>query len=636
MARKIKSVDADTFEELARQANRHRGKIDVVSLCFSVLGGKAADAITKALTKCMTEKQIDTKVKSASKIENQIKPFQSPLTNLYHSYGAPMIYPNSFPYQAPQYQAECLTRCPGDTDAPEDFIHAEWEQETNFDSLAVTLGGSVPLPASRNVTAEEVIEGSKIFDVNSLPLRDPTHFVSGQLHNFYNKCENIVQQNNLIANNVLSWIKNGIDDFFKHFKGNYRGKTYDSDIPPVQYFPNASSCKQFYEFVCNELLDRIASGSIRVWGKVGQCTPPRLVMPLTVEPSKPRLCRDLWTKNLPFHLETLKEAHRMISHGAYMITCDEKSGYDHIEIYESSQTYFGIQLGVVSLSDNEDPVVSGMKVAYVLLQVFTRLMYTFSLYKCSLIPKTCVKYLGFLIDSLQQAYLLPPDKKQTFITLRDYILGLDKVDLKNLQRFSGKCISMNLAIPGCKLFTITREVNRSISYCVKNSKMVKVCGRLRAELEYWRFLASWIGCSKWRPEHHKQIELYIDASLYKYGVSVQVQGEKLCIGDFWKSDDMRPIHLKEAEAVLMALKSFSHMLNDSRVDILTDNVAVMSVWENQGGRDELLKDIAKDIFHLVCRNNIDLHLKYIPSALNKADLSSRSITLSDASLADHI
>lgn len=104
MARKINSDDADTFEELARQANRHRGKIDIASLCLSILGGKAADAITKALTKCMKEKQIDTKVESASKVENQIKPFQSPLTNLYHNYGAPMIYPNSFPYQAPPYQ----------------------------------------------------------------------------------------------------------------------------------------------------------------------------------------------------------------------------------------------------------------------------------------------------------------------------------------------------------------------------------------------------------------------------------------------------------------------------------------------------------------------------------------------------
>lgn len=307
------------------------------------------------------------------------------------------------------------------------------------------------MPASRIVTAEEVIESSKNFDVNSLPLRDPTHFVSGQLHNFYNEWENIVQQNNLSDNNVLSWIKNGIDvhDFFSHFKGNFKGKAYNSDIPPVQYFPNASSCKQFHEFVCNELLDRIASGSIRVWGKVGQCTPPRVVMPLTVEPSKPRLCHDdrfinLWTKDLPFHLETLKEAHRMISHGAYMITCDEKSGYDHIRISESSQTYFGIQfggyflcyttlpfgwkgsafvyqtvgmvvtsylrsksiltmqyiddrLGVASLSDEEDPVMSGMKVAYVLLQVLTRLGYTLSLHKCSLIPKTRVKYLGFLI-----------------------------------------------------------------------------------------------------------------------------------------------------------------------------------------------------------------------------------------------
>jgi hypothetical protein len=45
------------YEELARQAIRHQTKVDVTSLCLSVLGGRAADAISKAISKCLKEKQ---------------------------------------------------------------------------------------------------------------------------------------------------------------------------------------------------------------------------------------------------------------------------------------------------------------------------------------------------------------------------------------------------------------------------------------------------------------------------------------------------------------------------------------------------------------------------------------------------
>lgn len=44
-----------------------------------------------------------------------------------------------------------------------------------------------------------------------------------------------------------------------------------------------------------------------VWGRVGCCDPPHLVMPLTEEVTKPRLCHDerflnLWVIDKPFVL----------------------------------------------------------------------------------------------------------------------------------------------------------------------------------------------------------------------------------------------------------------------------------------------------------------------------------------------
>jgi hypothetical protein len=69
-------------------------------------------------------------------------------------------------------------------------------------------------------------------------------------------------------------------------------------------------------------------------------------MPLIIEPSKPRLCHDkrflnLWIKDLPFRLNTLKDVHRILQN-SFMATCDEKSAYDYVRLTESSRTYFGI------------------------------------------------------------------------------------------------------------------------------------------------------------------------------------------------------------------------------------------------------------------------------------------------------
>jgi hypothetical protein len=55
-----------------------------------------------------------------------------------------------------------------------------------------------------------------------------------------------------------------------------------------------------------ELCERISTGCIKLLGIVGFCQPPKVVMPLTIEPSKPRLCHDehflsLWIKDFSFH-----------------------------------------------------------------------------------------------------------------------------------------------------------------------------------------------------------------------------------------------------------------------------------------------------------------------------------------------
>ena len=79
-----------------------------------------------------------------------------------------------------------------------------------------------------------------------------------------------------------------------------------------------------------------------------------------------------------------------------------------------------------------------------------------------------------------------------FIELRESLLPQNKIDLKSLQRFAGKCVSMGLAIPAARLYC--REMNAAISFCQKNSRNVSISVDLRLE-----------DSAKWRREYHEQV-----------------------------------------------------------------------------------------------------------------------------------
>ncbi|KAK3084397.1 hypothetical protein FSP39_012877 [Pinctada imbricata] len=250
-------------------------------------------------------------------------------------------------------------------------------------------------------------------------------------------------------------------------------------------------------------------------------------MPLTVEPTKPRLCHDerylnLWIQDSPFQLDTLKDAHRLISENVKMFTCDEKSGYDHVKLSDNSYKYFGIQFagwvfvcttlpfgwkasayvyqtigscltsyfrrqGFPCIQYIDDrlhvcPRLDSEETLIEVIRILTSAGYTLNLNKCQLAPSKRVRYLGFIVDSEKQAYIVPDDKKVAFINLRESILSSSSVTLHTLQRFAGKCISLNLAVPAAKLYT--REVNLAISKCQKNSRCVPLSDDLRSEIEH--------------------------------------------------------------------------------------------------------------------------------------------------------
>lgn len=70
--------------------------------------------------------------------------------------------------------------------------------------------------------------------------------------------------------------------------------------------------------------------------------------------------------------------------------------------------YIDDRFVVCSGSDSENDelvMMDANRLVYVLVEMLTRVGYTLSLGKCSLVSSTCKKYLGFLVDSVRQACL---------------------------------------------------------------------------------------------------------------------------------------------------------------------------------------------------------------------------------------
>ena len=421
---------------------------------------------------------------------------------------------------------------------------------------------------------------------------------------------------------------------------------------------------------------------------MGEVEPPYLVLPLTVEPTKPRLCHDarffnLWMRDMPFKLDAILDLPRYVGRDTYQTTLDDKLGYDHLLLSVESRTFFGIQWGgwyfvyntlpfgwkispfvyhstglVVSnffrsigipcslyidvrhngqlqippnqgayanLANVDEHNLTAAKSAIFLVAYFLiRLGYLFGLSKSILMPRKIVPYLGFLCDSSWEVFHLIPEKKEKFLDLIEQTLTCSTVSVKSLQRLVGKCVSFSLVVQGALLFT--REMNNAVSKALRTSRPIKLYEALREEISHWLFLRAWDDPLPWSDERHIRISLATDAS-------ASLGDRTFETADYWTKEEQElDISVKEALAFDKVLLSFSDFLKNAWVDGLVDNQAVLYSWQRPGGTSMSLNRVIKKLFFTTTKLNNALHLMCVPSKENQADAPSRRPTTLDCKL----
>lgn len=126
-----------------------------------------------------------------------------------------------------------------------------------------------------------------------LRFRDPSFFISSFVHSNLSLWTKILCDSP-VHSAFLRYLECGVDvhDIFVRFEGSFQGQVYSSPSPPRAHFTNSRSCHPLSEFISKIILELVTNGSLLVLWKVGVVQPFHLVMPITMEPTKPQTCRD--------------------------------------------------------------------------------------------------------------------------------------------------------------------------------------------------------------------------------------------------------------------------------------------------------------------------------------------------------
>lgn len=427
---------------------------------------------------------------------------------------------------------------------------------------------------------------------------------------------------------------------FQRFRGSFAGKNYDCDSPPPRVFRNnwpdglTSTGEAPESWAWEKIRADISTGAV-----VEVPYRPRVVLPLSVELSKPRLIHDarytnLWCDSQGFRMDRVGTVPATFQQRSQFVSYDHKSGYHAFLFEEWSREYFGFsvkgryfvpaagifgwsvqpeiyhstheallsyaaaEFGIPSLvylddalsgprwEDGPASAASAGWCVEVLLWLNFLSGYTVSIKKSALVPVPRICWLGVDIDSEACTFSIPPAKKAVFLQLIHNGLDRGSVLIRDLERIAGKAISFLLSVgEAAKVFT---RVLFDIIADVKSgrfasaSQSVRMSARLRRVFLIWiRFLDAFDE-APWFITFHSVLRLETDASGRRWGGVLMEGGSAIMeVGEEFDARDMSlHIEAKEALAVTKVIEAAAEergwsALRGKRVDVWIDNLPLV-------------------------------------------------------------
>ena len=484
---------------------------------------------------------------------------------------------------------------------------------------------------------------------------------------------------------MLKQIQFGInwEEYANHtaFEGSNNAKHYEKNKPVTGTLLDGVTRQE--DFIDTTIKSYLDMGALREVGP----DEPTVISPLFVDTSRPkgRLITDVRWQNKrqtppPFKLQTLSEFRRAIKPGSLMFKIDLVAGFLHVGISERSQSVFGIRwkastyvFTAANFGANTTPFIFQRLTASV-GEVLQRLGISNCVYlddmlyvclpgtetrsarqraedtifvvkevmflcgfvvhpeKSVLTATTRIESLGFGIDSILQTFWILPHRLASIVTLARELEVKRRITLNEMQRFTGKAVSLTLAAPAIRLYlgplwdslAHVRHDHIMVDETIKDALAEFTEGNVNR----------WGRLARWRPEEHKTAELYGDAAggssitenLSRNGWGVKIYtpdtpGPRTLKGRFDPQHWDEPINVKECLASTYGLRAAG--FHNCFAKIFTDNTDVYFAMKKFSTKTKAFRPFVRSCVEFQVDNNVVLEWEWIPSHLNPADAPSR-------------
>jgi ribonuclease HI len=459
---------------------------------------------------------------------------------------------------------------------------------------------------------------------------------------------------------ILGWVTDGFPIYW-----------IDGRAPAPREFPNHSTAFEQAGFVDRQIADLLATDTIVPWD-----TAPTVVSPLGVVPKKGadgwRLILDLRYVNSfvvcpAFKYEGLGTLRDVLRPGDVMFTVDLKSGYHHVDMHPDSvpflgfrwrgryycytQLSFGLNVACWAFTKLVKQLARKWRSAGHRCAVYiddslhagrdreallnARSMVLSDLdhagfivnAKSDLTPATAKLFLGFIVDTVRGALIVPPDKREA---LARKLLALQatarRCHVRSLASAAGTIQSMHWAV-GPLAYLLTKEMQAVITAATSYDHHVHLPAKCVAEIDFWlRCFDDYNGSRALWPPTDVRVVIHTDAagqssaSLGGWAgfVDQGSDGHAVAHGAFGPAEAALSSTWQETYAADKALRSFNR---DGRLDghavlIRTDSRNVYHGITKFNSRSPPVRALLLDLFFYCFRRGITLFATWVPRTLN--------------------
>lgn len=391
---------------------------------------------------------------------------------------------------------------------------------------------------------------------------------------------------------LLGWVQGvSVYDFADPSTcGMFQGQQYNgADLTSAHLSNHVPD--EFRSWVTNEVAALVRTGCVARWDDVADSSihrTPHMVLPLAVEPKKPRLIWDarwlnLMCRHVPFTMDGVGKVAQCAWPGAHQVTIDHKAGYHHVALHPDSWQFFGFEwegeffvftvlafgwcsapVIYASLSEavarylrsRDVPVLTwiddfyltnfrstrslepdeqfraAQAASFLALETFYRAGYFISIPKCELTPSTRLVFLGIICDSVQCRFEVPDDKLDKLEALLEEASASRVISFRMLEKLAGKCTSLSVAVPVAALYTHHMYKQIAIFQRTGGRKRntdidIPTNSGLMFEIKTWLEVRQQFNGAAWYSAEHKMVSLTgaSDASSSGWGGLIRSPGQ---------------------------------------------------------------------------------------------------------------